>query len=112
MGFPPNHDERLKYLQPILQITMIQSAALATSRTRYGLREPKTKAATAGKANNQHRDKHVLNLKARKTKSSLASNFKVNDEIKSEIDLGRSSSHPGAHDCLFWLHPLSNQKRV
>lgn len=93
LGFPPNHNERPKYLQPILQTTMTQSTALATSRTRYGLREPKMKAEIVMKENNQRRDRCVSNLEG---KGKLSINQMKRD--KAQIDLGRSNSRPGVHD--------------
>ena len=59
-------------------MTMIQSTALATSRTRYGLREPKIKAENAKTANNQRNDKHASNLEA----SSSASDRVKEREMK------------------------------
>jgi hypothetical protein len=47
-------------------MTITQSTALAKSKTRYGLREPKMKAESAKIANNQRSDKRVSNLKTKK----------------------------------------------
>ena len=49
-------------------MTITQSTALATSKTRYGLREPNIKAESAKKANNQRSDRRVSNLEAKKKK--------------------------------------------
>jgi hypothetical protein len=49
-------------------MTITQSTALATSKTRYALREPKMKAESAKKANNQRSDRRVSNLEAKKKK--------------------------------------------
>ena len=47
--------------------------ALATSRTMYGLREPKMKAEMASKANNQRSDRDVSNLVEKQEKNNSAS---------------------------------------
>lgn len=52
---------------------MTQSMALATSRTMYGLREPKMKAEMASKANNQRSDRDVSNLVEKQEKNNSAS---------------------------------------
>ena len=49
-------------------MTITQSTALATSKTMYGLREPKMKAETAKRANNQRSDRRFSNLEAKKKK--------------------------------------------